>query len=151
MIGGSIRLCASTEYPTKFSLKSSGSSQRTSPPAMKQYINKNVNPRRMSIRPGCPNPGSARGTSDIWFQLRPNGTGERGRSHVTRGTTTVVTSIFLLPGLVAETLKLDGLESCKICRLFQKLEHSNLRRESRGFEPITQTRRMWRRRYQVTL
>ncbi len=47
----------------------------------------------MSMRPGRPKLGSAKGKSERCFYLRSNGTGDKGRSHVTLGTTTAVTVI----------------------------------------------------------
>ena len=59
------------------------------------------------MRPGCPNPGSARGRSEMCFQISWNGTGVSGRSHVTFGTMTADTPIFLLLGPTGEIWKLE--------------------------------------------
>jgi hypothetical protein len=50
----------------------------------------------MSIRPGCPKSGSARGRPFKCFHLTSKGTGYNGRSHVTRGTITAETLYFLV-------------------------------------------------------
>ena len=59
------------------------------------------------MRPGCPNPGSARGRSEICFQLRLNGTGASGKSQVTFGTTTADIPILLLLDPIGDICKLD--------------------------------------------
>ena len=51
-------------------------------------------PRRISILPGWPKPGSASGKSERWSQPLVF-TGLTGRSHVTRGITIVLTLNFL--------------------------------------------------------
>ena len=56
--------------------------------------------------PGTPKPGSAKGRSERWSQFRSNGTGERGKSHVTLGTTMALIPKVFSDDLVGEIWKL---------------------------------------------
>ena len=44
-----------------------------------------LEPRSMTILPGCPNPASAKGISERYLQLMSKSTGAVGKSHVTFG------------------------------------------------------------------
>ena len=101
MIGGSVSLYASTEYPAKLSLEGSWSSWWAPLPAMKQHINKNVDTKKYVDLARLSEPRiHQRDIRDV-LPIEIEGH-RRGRSRVTRGTITAEASIFLLSGFMAE-------------------------------------------------
>lgn len=97
---GSAWLCIAAEDPTKFSFKDDGDPRGPVHQPWSNTSTKTLTPNSMSIHPGCPNRGSAKGRSDIVSHFRSNERYEQASP--TLGIMTAVTSIFLPACLTAE-------------------------------------------------